>query len=168
MAIISNTISIVYFIVITPAMFYLYLASAKGEKKSLREALQWGMPRIFSVWWLSLLEIFVIIAGFVLLVIPGIIFSVWFGFSHYVLVDRGIKGTKAMQESKGLVKGHFWDTILLFLVFSLPFLFLNVIPVIGQVLSSVAGLFAGLVLGPAYAIRYLQLKKMQGAAPTTS
>lgn len=94
-----------------------------GFKESYKRA--WRVLR--SYLWVSLLVGLSVLGGFLLLVIPGFIFMVWFGLAGYIVIDRGTKGTAALKASKALVKGKFWAVVLRFLV----------IGVLGLVLVSV-------------------------------
>lgn len=59
-----------------------------------------------SYLWISILIGVVVIAGLILLIIPGIIFGIWYGLALFVLVDDGIKGNKALKQSKEYVQGR--------------------------------------------------------------
>ena len=56
------------------------------------------------------------LAGFVLLIIPGIIFSVWFGFALYFVIFEKAKIKESLVKSKALVRGRFWGVFLRILV----------------------------------------------------
>ena len=59
---------------------------------------------------------FIIGVGFLCLVIPGIIFSMWWTFSPCVLADRpSLSFTDAMKTSRNVAKGNWIKIILLFL-----------------------------------------------------
>jgi hypothetical protein len=45
--------------------------------------------------------------GFVLCLVPGIIFAVWFCFVEQVVVIEGIRGASALTRSKQIVRNHF-------------------------------------------------------------
>ncbi|TSC85405.1 MAG: hypothetical protein G01um101416_873 [Microgenomates group bacterium Gr01-1014_16] len=49
--------------------------------------------------------------GFLLLIIPGFIFSYWFAFTNQIVVIENLSGTAALSRSKQLVKGRFWKTV---------------------------------------------------------
>lgn len=91
-----------------------------GIKRAFKEA--W--KKLLSFTWISLLTSLIIFAGFLLLIVPGIIFSIWFAFVAYVLVCENIKGKAALSRSKELVKGCWWPilgrlallTVLIFIV----------------------------------------------------
>ena len=44
----------------------------------------------------------------ILLVIPGIIFAVWYSFTTMVVVLEGLRGSDAMRKSKSYVQGRWW------------------------------------------------------------
>jgi len=51
------------------------------------------------------------LSGLILLIIPGLFFMVWYGFSDYALIlEENIKWTKSFSFSKKLTKGRAWDT----------------------------------------------------------
>ena len=59
---------------------------------------------------------FIIGVGFLCLVIPGIIFSMWWTFSPCVLADRpSLSFTDAMKTSRNVAKGNWIKIILLFM-----------------------------------------------------
>lgn len=58
----------------------------------------------FLGWLLNLLLFF-------LLIIPGIIYLIYWSLSTFVVLDKGISGKKALNYSKDLVKGHWWQVL---------------------------------------------------------
>lgn len=83
-------------------------AVADPESTTILSAYKFGLENILSYVWLSLLTGITIMVGFFLLVVPGIIFMVWFAFVYYILVLEDIKGIEAMKASKAYVKGRWW------------------------------------------------------------
>lgn len=77
----------------------------KLERKS------WGLwGRVVDFALISLLQGLVVGLGFLLFVIPGLVFWCWFSFARYaVLVDGISPGTQALKASKALVTGQFWS-----------------------------------------------------------
>ena len=91
--------------------------------------------------WIGILTSLAVAAGLVLLIVPGIIFAIWFCFSSYVLVKEGTRGTKALSKSKELVKGKWWAifsrmVVLTIIAFLISFI-AGFVPVIGSFLGSV-------------------------------
>lgn len=57
----------------------------------------------------------VIMIGFILLIVPGVIFMLMLFFTTYLVVDKGRGPIDAMKESARIAKGHKWQLLLLFL-----------------------------------------------------
>lgn len=85
-----------------------YLIKRREEEVRLGELLRFGAANMGSGFWICLLTILIVAGGFMLLIVPGIIFSVWFSFGIYILVAEDIKGWAALKKSKELVKGKWW------------------------------------------------------------
>ena len=49
-----------------------------------------------------------ILAGLILLIVPGIILGVWFFFINQVVVIEGESYLKALQKSREIIKGNWW------------------------------------------------------------
>lgn len=61
----------------------------------------------------------VTMVGFILLIIPGILFAVWFSFTYYMVLLEEKRGTDAMKASRELVRGHWWGVFGRFLFITL-------------------------------------------------
>ena len=81
------------------AVARLYL----GEEVTAVSAIQHAFRRFLPLVWTSILMMAAIWVGFLLLIIPGIIFSIWFGLSQHVTVLENISGAAALRRSKQLV-----------------------------------------------------------------
>ena len=107
------------------------LFSVKNETGIIASYRQ-SFKSIFSYILVVILGILVITGGYVLLIIPGIIFSVWFSLAIYSFIFEGKRGLEALIRSKQLVSGNFWKvvwrsifiSIIVFLI-CLPFVILG-------------------------------------------
>lgn len=90
------------------AMFYAVKEAKNGI--SVKEAFRISWPKIGSVAWLSFLSSIVMMAGFLLLIVPGIIFATWYSFAIFVLINEDIVGWGAMTKSKEYVQGR-WGAV---------------------------------------------------------
>ena len=93
-----------------------------------KEALKKGWKRIPAYWWISILLVAISIGGFLLFIIPGIIFWIWFSFAIYVLVDEDKRGMNALFRSKQLVAGYWWKIFGRYITLSLTIVIV-IIPV---------------------------------------
>jgi len=61
----------------------------------------------------SVLVALAVIAGFILLIVPGIILGIMFGFSTYLVIEKGLGPIEALKASAALTKGNRWKLFLL-------------------------------------------------------
>jgi len=96
----------------------LYAIKDTRENIGMAEAYRRAKDLILSYIWVSLLVGLVTLAGFLLLIIPGIIFMVWYLFAVYILVSEDKKGMAALRQSREYVRGKWADVFVqvLFLV----------------------------------------------------
>ena len=102
------------------------------DKLHFRVILARSLTMLKDFWWLGFLNTIIIISGFVLLFIPGVIYFVRYYFSTYILILDHIKGGRALQASRELVKGRFWAilrrVIFAFFLYFLFYFILSFIP----------------------------------------
>ncbi|WP_303722020.1 zinc-ribbon domain-containing protein [Malonomonas rubra] len=107
-------------------------------------AINRGRRQLWQFFALILLLGLTVGGGSLLLVIPGIIFTVWFFFCQYVLADEELSGIQAMARSRQLVHGHWWAVLGRFLL--LPLVTLSIftltarLPIIGAPLNFIFSL----------------------------
>lgn len=105
----------------------------KKEKIDMKAIYGASYSKIISYIWISILVTVAILGGTLLLIIPGIIFSIWFSFALYILILEGVRGTQALSASRELVKGYFWPVlwrwVAPYFIFGLLLTIIFVIPV---------------------------------------
>lgn len=118
--------------------------------------------RLFPVFFLMLL----IMAGFFLFVIPGIIFSTWWLYTLVLMADKDMPLGEAMRKSKAKVseKGFFMHFVFLFMITMVPSLLLNmaaaVMPLLGLLQMFMLPLQCGCMAS-------LYLEQFEGCDPDT-
>jgi hypothetical protein len=90
-----------------------------GDPVDVEASYRYGFKRLWSVILVSLLVGLSVAVGFVLLIIPGIIFLAFLSVSVPVLIVEGRRGTEAMGRSWNLVRGHFWHALAVVVVAAL-------------------------------------------------
>lgn len=83
------------------------IKNGTGMKESLVQS--WRI--IFSSLFVVLLCLTVVTGGYILLLVPGILFSAWFSLAFYSFVFEGKRGMAALYRSKQLVSGNFWKVV---------------------------------------------------------
>lgn len=127
----------------------------------VRAALEKGWERLGSFLWLYSIAIFVILGGFVLGILPGVIFYVWFFFAQFILAAEGHVGLAALQQSREYIRGRFLDVFFRLFVMGLVSLAVGWVPIVGSVLSLVVVPFS---LIYHYRI-YAELREIRGTLP---
>lgn len=115
--VITNIILLIIFVASLVFNLWTYITLLHATKSLLLEqtAPDWKLsfnstshligPFIYT----SILTALAVLGGTLLLIIPGIIFSVWYSFVTLVVVVEGKTGIKAMRLSKNLVAGRWWS-----------------------------------------------------------
>lgn len=143
------------------------LTAIKGSFEVLRGSRR-NVKVIFSETWkkvwpfalLSILSGLIIGGGMILLIIPGIIFTVWYSFAKFVFVDKKTGIMDSLRKSKELVKGRFWSVLGRILVIGIFTILVSaILTVLPYNLGSVIGqLFGGLLILPSLLL-YRDLEK---------
>lgn len=112
-----------------------FICAVSSETLGIKDALEQGSQKIWSFIWIFTLLGFIIPGGFFLFIIPGIIFSIWFFFSQFILAQEEERGMNALLKSKEYVRGYWFDIFLrLFLIWLISAV-INMIPIIGPIVS---------------------------------
>lgn len=143
-----------------PASTILILASCKGQKTTLKAALQRSPHFALSFIVLGILTVLAVLGGLLLLIVPGIIFLAWFSMAAYVLVEEDISAIESMKRSKQLVKGRVVEALGVIL-FGSALGILGIVPVIGAIAASILTV----LYMAAPTVRYLQLKSLAPGTP---
>ncbi|MHC1698007.1 MAG: hypothetical protein AB9919_08145 [Geobacteraceae bacterium] len=114
-----------------------FLCAVVDDSLGLKEALQRGKGMILPLVWVSFLGAFIVCGGYLLLIIPGIIFSVWFVFGQFVLVEDEARGMGALLKSREYVRGQWFNVALRLLLIWTVSGIIAAIPLAGPFLSLV-------------------------------
>lgn len=136
------------------------IEAARGHKLSFKEA----MPQTFSEpWkyiWTCILFGLVVGIGFILFIVPGVIFMAWFANAPYLTVDKGVWGADALKQARDLGRGRYWD-ILGTISLTSAIGILMIVPYLGFLVYVILTF----ILIPVFAVRYnslLELKAQPG------
>ncbi|MBI5847373.1 MAG: hypothetical protein HZB31_05385 [Nitrospirae bacterium] len=146
------------------AMFWPIAAlifAVADRSLSVRGALSAGWKKFWAFFWLFSIMAYVIAGGYLLFIIPGIIFTIWFSFSQYILATENVCGMNALLKSKAYVKDRWFDVFIRFLVIWAISTGLGMIPFLGIILSFLAAPFTMIY---SYLL-YEELKALNPAPP---
>jgi len=157
----------------------LYAIKDSQERIGVMESYRRGWHKIFSYWWVGLLAGFITLGGFLLLIVPGIIFAIWFSLAVFILIAEDLKGMNALLKSKEYVKGKWGGVFWRFFFIGAISLIISLVPVLifsllkipfgSEISRFVIGLFlTPLVMTYSFLV-YSNLKALKGEiafAPT--
>jgi hypothetical protein len=106
----------------------IFAIKDREEKIGIVESFRRGWHKIISFAWVSFLVGFIVLGGYMLFMVPGIIFSIWFAFSTFVLISEDLRGMNAIFRSKQLVAGYWWKVLWRFFVMGVIVLAVLIIP----------------------------------------
>jgi len=126
-AIIGCALAIYFAIRFYVVNFLLVKENFKGD---VLELFKKTKVLFWPYFWLSILSAILIFLWCLLLIIPGIIFSIFYSLAVYALLFEGEKGMNAIRRSKKLIKGYFWPVLgRLFVIGLLVWLFMMIISI---------------------------------------
>jgi hypothetical protein len=155
-------------VVLVATMIYLpwattkvLLEAARGHALSIRETMPPTFMDGLKLFGTALLTGLVVVGGFLLFIVPGIIFLGWFAFTAQVAVDEHIFGVAALKRSRDLARGHWWEVMGAVLLQSAVSI-ITIIPILG----ALAYIVASFILTAVPSLRYLQLKSLKASGAT--
>ncbi len=106
------------------SIMYLVERGIQNEYINWIGAIRFGLTRIIPLYFSFLVLILILTCLYVLIIIPGVIFTIFWFFSPYVISLRKTSGKKAFDYSMNIVKGQWWrilSSCVFLLVFQLLF-----------------------------------------------
>lgn len=94
------------------AVARIYLNQPVSVVGSVREGLRRLLPLIGT----TILMTLAVLGGFLLLIVPGVLFALWFGLAQQVVVLEELSGTRALGRSKRLIRNRMGTFLLVILV----------------------------------------------------
>ena len=91
---------------------FAYLKAARGDKLEIKDMFE-AFKNYLNTVLANLLVAVIVIIGFVLLIVPGIIFACKLAFVPYLIVDRKMEVIAAIKESWRMTGGHAWKVFLI-------------------------------------------------------
>jgi hypothetical protein len=140
-ALIAALISVIITAMLQAAILRAAAQATIGDPVDAEESYRFGFKRLGSVILVSVLVGLAVVGGFILLIIPGIIFLVLFSVSIPVLIVENRRGREAMSRSWNLAKGHFWHAF-------------GIIIVAGLITGAISGII-GAIGGSAWVVRWI-------------
>lgn len=106
LGILGSVISIVVICLFYFGYVSYFLKISRNEKVGVEEL--WSKPKMFfKCLVVTILITIILCVGYVLLIIPGIILSLCYSMTYYIMLDdEKISPIKAMKKSREMMRGH--------------------------------------------------------------
>jgi hypothetical protein len=139
----------------------MYMVKEEYAQNSIWDTLMMVWDKMGGYSWVVILKGLTILVGCIALIVPGIIFAVWFAFSQYAFVIDNKHGKAALRFSRELVRGYWWPLCGRIVV-------LGVVALLISMLTRIGFLINALIIVP-FSIVYLytmyeDLKRVKNAA----
>lgn len=123
-----------------------YISVLSEPTNEVKSILRKGYKYMGKYFFVSMVLGLTALLGMILLIIPAIIFGVWFSFSIFLVLDKKLTIGESFSKSKSMVKGKFFKVFGRSLVFIFMILLvqiiLSAIPYVGYlVLGFIAPIF---------------------------
>ncbi|MCI5149977.1 MAG: hypothetical protein D3916_11415, partial [Candidatus Electrothrix sp. MAN1_4] len=89
---------------------------------------------VFPLLWITSLYLGIIIAGLTFFILPGLLLSLSMSLCFFIMVEEDRTGIDALLASRFYIRGHWWNTLLKFLLILIPACLIGMIPVVGPFL----------------------------------
>lgn len=103
--------------IIAMGIINICLELVDGKKPNLKDIFY--TKKLFNFILASIIRNVIIVAGFILFIIPGIIFSIKLQYSEYLIVDKRLDAVPSIKKSWEITKGVKWNLFLFGLMLGL-------------------------------------------------
>jgi len=97
--------------IISLSLTYKIYKSYKNTKIKIVDVIKFALSKFWTTLGTTLLMILMLIGLFLLLIVPGIIFAVYWTFVISVIIIKNLSGKKALDYSKSVVKKRWWKVL---------------------------------------------------------
>lgn len=126
---------------------FVFFKAMKDQKFEIKEIFSGFKNNYLNIILANLLTMAIVVAGFFLLIIPGIIFACKLAFVPYLVMDKNLDPVEAVKESWRMTKGHGWT------IFAMAFV--SIFIFFGGILMLILGVIpAAMWIGSAFASLY--------------
>jgi len=105
------------------------------EDLNIQDSFSRGGEKLWPFIWLYSISGFIIMGGFLLFMVPGVIFLTWFAFAQFIIASADERGMDAMLKSREYVRGYGFEVFLRLFAVWLVSMGVGIIPCFGPILS---------------------------------
>jgi uncharacterized membrane protein len=152
-------IGMIWSLINRPALYYFEIGAARGKPPSLGKSYRYGLKRFWRWLGMEILVVILVIGGFILLIVPGVIMLRLYYLASFYLLDQDLSIKQAMRKSaneSNPVSGYVYGVIGISIAFSIiASFFARIAPPIGTII----GVFITYIYLFGGALRYMEVKQ---------
>ena len=126
-------VSLYLMLLLSPIALYYVIARPAGTL-SMKESFKKAKPKVWRYFAAGFLAGLFAVLGFIALIIPGIIISLWYALAEIVVLDQDVDAWGALKESKRIATGRLWGVFVRLVVMALaiaaPFFLTGIIMIL--------------------------------------
>jgi uncharacterized membrane protein len=146
-----NALVAAYWMLVLPVITYggnwMYLRYMRNERPNVADVFAGFKKNYLNIILANLLVFAICGIGFLMFIVPGVIFACRLAFVSYLVMDKGLDPVAAIEKSWNMTRGHGWR------IFGMFWISLFLV-VIGFALLLVGAVFAFMWIGTAFASLY--------------
>ncbi len=87
---------------------YMFLKAMRDDEAEIKTLFEGFKTQYLNIILANLIVVALVILGFIMLIIPGIIIACRLAFVSYLVMDKNMEAMKAVEKSWQMTKGHGW------------------------------------------------------------
>lgn len=123
------------FITLSIATILTQLASVRGQKIGVRDAIDQAQSYFWKFTGFSILLVLVVLAGTILFIIPGIILAVLMSLASYNMIDKNLSPLEGIKQGLQIGKKN-WKLLAALVIFQMLLQTPSIVPGIGSLVST--------------------------------
>ncbi len=140
------------------------IAVTVDEELGIMGGLKAGFTYLLPMAWVGFLYSSIVMTGFLLFAVPGMILALSMCLCFYIMIAEGRSGLDTVIASRLYFKGRWWNTFGKFLLVWILYMAINLVPIIGSLVSFVFYPFVLLFM----LVVYRDLKENAGEIDTNA
>lgn len=116
---------------------YLFLKAMREEEFEIRDLFDGFSGMYGNIILTNLIVFAMVVFGFIMLIIPGIILACRLAFVPYILMDQKLEPMQAVEKSWQMTRGHGWEIFFMGII--------SFFLIIGGIICLIAGVFISIM-----------------------
>jgi uncharacterized membrane protein len=117
---------------------FIFLKAMRNEEADIKLLFDGFRTKYLNIILSNLIVIALVVLGFIMLIIPGIIIACRLAFVSYLVMDKDLEPIKAIEKSWQMTKGHGWTIFFMAII--------SFFLIIAGIIALIVGIFIAIML----------------------